>query len=155
MCHHLASLGPNEFIQWLLQKWSDTGSTLAQVMACCLMAPSHYLNQCWLIISKVLLLSCEGNFTRDASIINHYNLFENYMSKISFKFPRGQWVNSLKSTQHGITVTSTCTWSNDDLDLWQQMVSLGNRELHHRLNTNLCTNCANKLSIQVLNPMLV
>ena len=27
-------------------------STLAQVMACCLTAPSHYLNQCWLI-SKV------------------------------------------------------------------------------------------------------
>ena len=31
-----------------------TGSTLAQVMACCLAAPSHYLNQCWLIISRVL-----------------------------------------------------------------------------------------------------
>ena len=29
------------------------GSTLAQVMACCMTAPSHYLNQCWLIISKV------------------------------------------------------------------------------------------------------
>ena len=24
-----------------------SGSTLAQVMACCLTAPSHYLNQCW------------------------------------------------------------------------------------------------------------
>ena len=62
-------------------------------MACCLMAPSHYLNQCWLIISKVLWLSCEGNFPRDTSIINNWNLFENYKSKISFKFPRGQWVN--------------------------------------------------------------
>ena len=31
----------------------SSGSTLAQVMACCLTAPSHYLNQCWLIISKV------------------------------------------------------------------------------------------------------
>ena len=30
-----------------------SGSTLAQVMVCCLMAPSHYLNQCWLIISEV------------------------------------------------------------------------------------------------------
>ena len=30
-----------------------SGSTLAQVMACCLTAPSHYLNQCWLIISEV------------------------------------------------------------------------------------------------------
>ena len=28
-------------------------STLAQVMACCLTAPSHYLNQFWLVISKV------------------------------------------------------------------------------------------------------
>ena len=31
-----------------------SGSTLAQVMACCLMATSHYLSQCWLIISEVL-----------------------------------------------------------------------------------------------------
>ena len=30
-----------------------TRSTLAQVMACCLTAPSHYLNQCWLIIREV------------------------------------------------------------------------------------------------------
>ena len=28
-----------------------SGSALAQVMAWCLMAPSHYLNRCWLIIS--------------------------------------------------------------------------------------------------------
>ena len=27
-----------------------SGSTLAQVMAYCLTAPSHYLNQCWLVI---------------------------------------------------------------------------------------------------------
>ena len=27
-----------------------SGSTLAEVMACCLTAPSHYLNQCWLIM---------------------------------------------------------------------------------------------------------
>ena len=32
-----------------------SGSTLAQVMACCLTAPSHYLHQCWLVISKVPL----------------------------------------------------------------------------------------------------
>ena len=31
-----------------------SGSTLAHVMAWCLMAPSHYLNQSWLIVSKVL-----------------------------------------------------------------------------------------------------
>ena len=34
-------------------RWQRSGSTLAQVMACCLTVPSHYLNQCWLIISEV------------------------------------------------------------------------------------------------------
>ena len=42
-----------------------SGSRLAQAMACCLTAPSHYLNQCWLIISKVYLHSSDGNFIRD------------------------------------------------------------------------------------------
>ena len=44
-----------------------SGSTLAQVMACCLTAPSHYLNQCWLI-SKVQWHSPEGNFARDTPV---------------------------------------------------------------------------------------
>ena len=50
-----------------------SGSALAQVMACCLTAPSHYLNQCWLIVSKVLWHSSEGNFTKNASATNHWN----------------------------------------------------------------------------------
>ena len=47
------------------------GSTLAQVMACCLMAPSHYLNQCWLLISKVQSNSSVDNFTRGTSATSH------------------------------------------------------------------------------------
>ena len=51
--------GPSEAI------WQHkSGSTLAQVMACCLMAPSHYLNQCWFLISGVLRRSAESNFTK-------------------------------------------------------------------------------------------
>ena len=43
-------------------KWqSRSGSTLAQVMAHFLMAPSQYLNQCSLIISEVLWPSTEGD----------------------------------------------------------------------------------------------
>ena len=49
-------------------------STLDQVMAWCLTAPSHYLNQCWIIISKVQRHSSEGNFTIDTSAINHNHL---------------------------------------------------------------------------------
>ena len=48
-----------------------SGSTLAQVMVCCLTAPSHYLNQCWLVISKVQWQSSEGDSTRDTSAINN------------------------------------------------------------------------------------
>ena len=46
------------------------GSTLAQVMACCLTAPSHYLNQCCLFIWGVLWHSPESNFTRGAQAHN-------------------------------------------------------------------------------------
>ena len=45
---------------WVNSLWTNddiwrqrSGSTLAQVLACCLTAPSHYLNQFWLTISKV------------------------------------------------------------------------------------------------------
>ena len=41
-----------------------SGLTLAQVMACCLTALSHYLSQCWLITSKVHWQSFEGNFKK-------------------------------------------------------------------------------------------
>ena len=45
---HINSLWPSDTI-W----WQRSGSTLTQVMACCLTTPSHYLSQCWLIISGV------------------------------------------------------------------------------------------------------
>ena len=63
---NINSLRPSDAI------WGQrSGSTLAQLMACCLMAPSHYLNQCWLITSKVLWHSSEGNFIRDTSATIH------------------------------------------------------------------------------------
>ena len=46
-------------------------STLVQVMACCLTAPSHYLIQYWLITIKVQWCSSEGNFTWDIKAISH------------------------------------------------------------------------------------
>ena len=75
-----------------------SGSTLAQVMACCLTAPSHYLNQCWLIIIKVLWHSSEGIIMRRSKDTNQQNKIENYIFRITFRSPRGQWVK--KKTQH-------------------------------------------------------
>ena len=52
------SLCPNEAI-----RWHRSGSTLAQVMASCQMAPSHYLNH-WLIIRMVQPNSSDGNSSK-------------------------------------------------------------------------------------------
>ena len=41
-----------------------------QVMACCLMAPNHYLNQCCLTISEVPWQPPESNVTINTSAIN-------------------------------------------------------------------------------------
>ena len=90
MASRVNSLWPSDTI-W----WQRSGSTLAQVMAFCLTAPSHYLNQCWLIISKIKLHSSDSNFTSDNSAINHWNKFEDHSSKISVKSPRGQWVKMI------------------------------------------------------------
>ena len=95
--------------QWVNSLWpSDaiwrqmSGSTLAQVMACCLTAPSHYLNQCWLIIRKVEWYASKGKFTRDNSAINHWNYLANQVPRISFKFPRGQWVKRKITVSKGV-----------------------------------------------------
>ena len=83
--HHDVIVTIHPFHRWFNSLWpSDAiwqqtfGSTLAQVMACWLMAPSHYLNQCWLIISKGQWHSSEGNFTRYT--LNHQSL------KLAWKF---------------------------------------------------------------------
>ena len=54
-------LGPSDAI-WRRRSWS----TRVQVLACCLPAPSQYLNQCWLMISEWMLWhSPGGNFTEN------------------------------------------------------------------------------------------
>ena len=72
--------------------WHRSGSTLAQVMACYLMAPSHYLNQCWSLISEVLWNSPESNFIVSAQDAILYLKIENYIFKIIATSPSGQWV---------------------------------------------------------------
>ena len=96
---NINSLWPSDTI-W----WHRTGSTLVQAMTCCMMAPSHYLNQCWLIISKVQWHSSEGSFTRDTPAINHSSKLENYINKVSFISPRGQWVNSSNSLSQNLSL---------------------------------------------------
>ena len=60
----------------LAAEWHHrTWSTLVQVMVCCLMAPSHYLNQCWLIICKVQWHSEEHDHNTIMSGESHNECF--------------------------------------------------------------------------------
>ena len=88
---YLNSLGPSDAI-WRWRSWS----TLVQVMAYCLTAPSHYLNQCWLIISKVLWHSSEDIIIRRFEDTNQLSKIENYIFKITLRSPRGQWVKIIR-----------------------------------------------------------
>ena len=66
----LNSLWPSDVI-----RQQGTESTLAQIMACCLTAPSHYLNQCWLMISEVLWHSPDSIFKENTSDVYCWNEF--------------------------------------------------------------------------------
>ena len=72
-------------------------------MSCCLMALSHYLNQCWPIISEVLWHSHEHYFTGNTQNISPWYEFENHQFEITSTSPRGQWIN----------MASTCPVHNE------------------------------------------
>ena len=81
---YINSLGPSDAI-WRWRSWS----TLVQVMACCLTAPSHYLDQCWLITSNVMWHSSEMWICEET---NQLNKIVNSIFRITFRSPRDQWV---------------------------------------------------------------
>ena len=79
------------------------GSTLAQVMACCLTAPSHYLNQCWLIISAVLWRSPESNFTASVPAIILYMSLKIILLKLLPHLPGANELKELYKLEIKIT----------------------------------------------------
>ena len=87
MSFSINSLWPNDTI-WRHRSWS----TLAQVMACFPMAPSHHLNESWLLINEVLWHSLLRNGTVTAKL-----LFFIMQKKFTFEITvtSGQWVNML------------------------------------------------------------
>ena len=91
-------------------------STLAQLMACCLTAPIHYLNQCWLNISEALRHSTENDFTRNYQDMYLLYHFENYGFQISTTSSRGQWVKELLENTISYIYHKICTmYTNESL----------------------------------------
>ena len=53
-------------------------SVVVQVMACCLTAPSHYLNHCWLISKEILWHSFQSDIYFNYQAINPHIMFDIY-----------------------------------------------------------------------------
>ena len=90
-----------------------SGSTLVQVMACCLTAPSRYLNHGWLLISEVLCNLHEIDFTVSAQSAIMCSTFKNCTFKITTASPRGQWVKVISPIIHSMPLSfhiTTLTW---------------------------------------------
>ena len=66
-------------------------------MICCITAPSHYLNQSWLIIWH----QSEDNFTGNPEDIYFWYDFENELFQLTVTSPIGKWVNTLRPRQNG------------------------------------------------------
>ena len=75
--------------------------TLAQVMACCLTAPSPYPNKRRFIIKGVLWHSHGSHSSRSAHELNLYHVFGNYPFKRTNASLRGRWVNVWRVTNSG------------------------------------------------------
>ena len=123
------SLRPSDAI-W--RQWSWT--TLAQVMACCLTAPSHYLNQCWLIIRGVLWHTSESSFAGIAQGIESGYEFEKDILKNIFKSPRGQWVNTvIQSIYFHTHITLQC-WATNLALQFCQFIHFNSSEIRGRFH---------------------
>ena len=62
-----------------------SGSTWAKVVACCLMTPSHYVNQCRLVINGTLWHAPDSNVTKSTQEFNPFREWEISTSLMSFK----------------------------------------------------------------------
>ena len=102
MTFPINSMWPSDTI-W----WHRSGSKLAQVMVCCLMAPSHYLTQCWLVMSKVPRHLPEEIIICRSEDISQQNKIEICIFKSTIRSPMGNvciyirvWIPTLWISWH-------------------------------------------------------
>ena len=113
-CSWVNSLRPSDAI-WCHITWSP----LVQEMAWCRMAPSQYLNQCWLIVSVVFWHPHEGDFTASAPDIYPRFEFEYYQFKITATSIRGRHVNM--GPDSGVFIATYQYLNTSWLDYWQNV----------------------------------
>ena len=75
---------------------SGSGKICFAVIPLLLMAPSHYLNQCWNIVNWTPRNKLQWNLNRNSYIFIHVNAFENVICEMAVDLSRPPCVNSLR-----------------------------------------------------------
>ena len=63
-------------------------------MAWSLIGPSHYLNQCWVIVNSILRNKLQWNLTPNTKFFIHKNAARNIVCEMAAILYRGRWVKS-------------------------------------------------------------
>ena len=109
------TLGPSDAI-WRYR----AGPTLANVIACCLTAPSHHMNQCWLPGTKVQRHWSDGNLARDfpsnewthrCSVVTSYGVSErrHYQLKYSHEIFANAHIFGRENTIENVNLVINAT----------------------------------------------
>ena len=61
--------------------------------------PSHYLNQCWVIVNWTLRNKLQWNLSRNTKVFIDKNAFKIVVCEMAAILSRGRWVNSLVTTE--------------------------------------------------------
>ena len=115
-----------------------SGSTLVQVMAWCHQAPSHYLNQCWLLISKILW-SVQAGILYNVYSVWWKLYFQNYSCIFQGSMSQGMSVMTKPSLYHSVFTSGhsiTASWIKC-ASLWRDFLLLYCNSLLLRL-ASLC-----------------
>ena len=77
------------------------------------LAPSHYLNQCWVIVNWTLTNKVRWNFNQNTRLFIHENALENFICKTVAILSRGGWVDMMApvgnmSSKLGFFFTNGC-----------------------------------------------
>ena len=135
--------------QWLSSLWfcdaiwlHGSKSTWVQVMACCLTASSHYLNQCWPITDRVLWNSFVSSFM-DVLRISIFKMSLKIALLKSLVHPsdRGQWVNGLMPDLHqAIVRTNVDYWSEGHTRIHPSyfFFTALTKEFSHEIELKIC-----------------
>ena len=129
-CPEINSSHPNAAYmpQWI-------GSALVKIMACSVAAysaPSHYLNQCCVIVNWTLRNKLQWNSNQNIKLFIHENAFENIVCDMVAILSWGRWVNARGHWFRwwlGAVRQQASAWANVNPVLFCHVVSLGHNEL--------------------------